>query len=49
MNFDDFQFVMTCPHCDAMFWPQNQVLMRAGTVPQEDCETCLKLQEMMAD
>jgi len=49
MNFDDFAFMFECPNCDAMFWPQNQMLMRAGTVAQEDCETCLKLQKIMAD
>ena len=42
--FDDFAFMFECPICDASFWPQNNMLMRAGFTPQEDCQKCLDLQ-----
>ena len=41
---DDFQFLFECPECDAYFWPQNQMLMRAGYTPAHDCQRCLDLQ-----
>ena len=41
---EDFSFLLECPSCDAVFWPQNNILMRAGTTPQADCKKCLAIQ-----
>jgi len=42
---EDFTFLIKCPVCDAIFWPENGKLMRASTTPQEDCSKCLQLQQ----
>ena len=42
---DDFTFLIKCPLCDAIFWPEHGKLMRASTTPQEDCSKCLQLQK----
>jgi len=44
---DDFSFLFECPECGAMFWPQNKLLMRACTIPQDDCQKCLEIQEFV--
>lgn len=46
---EDFTFLLRCPECDAIFWPQDGRLMRAGTIPQTDCEKCLKIQNKFKD
>jgi len=45
--FDDFAFVFECPICDASFWPQNNMLMRAGFTPQEECEECFLIAQFV--
>jgi hypothetical protein len=44
---DDFSFLLECPLCDASFWPMNNMLMRAGHIPQEDCPKCLDIQKFV--
>lgn len=45
---EDFSFLLRCPECEAIFWPENGILMRLGTIPQETCFKCLEVQQQFA-
>ena len=44
---EDFSFMLRCPDCDAVFWPENKILMRLGFIPQEACEKCGEIQRRL--